>query len=261
MRLSLPVLVLAASLGVACGSASDAGLSSTGVSGEGGAVASGSASGSSGSGGATTQGSGGTTGTGGDASGGATTTCTSSACQAPCSANTDCASNPDGRTVCDTNSGQCVQCVYAATCAPGEYCINHGCTGLGGAGGSGGGGATGSGGATIGSGGVAGGSGGTSGSGGWPNVPAGAWAQCNQDSDCQGGRICTKALQSVIVSGRIGACVNACTIATPGACDPAPAGSATTCVNWGIGVCSLSCINGACADGLDCVLGLCFWKK
>jgi hypothetical protein len=121
------------------------------------------------------------------------------------------------------------------------------------------GGSAGSGGA-VGSGGAAG-SGGATGSGG---VSGGAWAKCATDSECTGGRVCTQSSQSIIVSGRSGACVHKCPVTTGIApCDPPPPGGTVGCTQLLVtSYCSITCgaASPGCPAGMDCVAGYCFYS-
>ena len=137
MRRSVLAVGLCA-VAVACGSDDDNGPEIIGTGGSAGTSTGGSgeadaASGSGGGGGrggdGTGGGSGGSTsagggGTGGDAAGsggmagGPPSSCVNSL---------DCASSPDGRTICDTDSGACVQCLMSTDCMGTADCVNQQC--------------------------------------------------------------------------------------------------------------------------------------
>jgi hypothetical protein len=121
-------------------------------------------------------------------------------------------------------------------------------------------GAAGAGGADGGAGGL--GTGGAAGSGGAGGAPGGAWARCMTDADCTGGRVCTEAAQSVVVTGRPGGCVHRCTFGTS-TCDPPLQAGTVTCTSLLVtSFCTISCPNSApCPTGMDCVLGSCFYTK
>jgi hypothetical protein len=106
------------------------------------------------------------------------------------------------------------------------------------------------------------GPGGVTGSGGSGGTPGGAWSRCMTDTDCTGGRVCTAAVQSAVVSGRPGGCVHRCVLGTAG-CDAPPDVGTVTCTQLLVAsFCTISCPNaGPCPAGMDCILGACFYSK
>lgn len=91
--------------------------------------------------------------------------------------------------------------------------------------------------------------------------PGGAWARCNSDSDCMGGRVCTKSAQSILVSGRPGGCVHHCGLNTA-QCDPPPSVGTVTCTQLLIAsYCTITCSTGnLCPTGMDCIGGVCYYS-
>lgn len=110
-----------------------------------------------------------------------------------------------------------------------------------------------------------GGTGGTGGATGTGGVSDGAWAKCTKDADCTGGRVCTQASQSIIVSGRPGACVHKCPITSGiASCDPGLPGGTVSCTQLLVtSYCSISCLAGSngCPAAMDCVAGYCFYSN
>ncbi len=106
--------------------------------------------------------------------------------------------------------------------------------------------------------GSAGGGGATSEAG----TPGGAWARCATNADCTGGRVCTEAAQSILVSGRSGACVHHCLVGSAG-CDPPLEVGTVTCTQLLVdSFCTISCGAGeACPARMDCVNGVCYYMK
>jgi hypothetical protein len=101
-------------------------------------------------------------------------------------------------------------------------------------------------------------SGGAIGAGGEAGV---AWARCNTDSDCVGGRVCTKTAQGFLVSGRPGGCVHHCGINTA-QCDPPPSVGTVSCTQLLVAsFCTINCASGnLCPAGMDCVSGVCYYS-
>jgi len=205
-------------------------------------------------------------------------TCRTGSCQAliPCNGNAECGAAPGGRTVCEPTSGDCVECITSTDCLGGGTCASNRCIGgiPPGAGGAGFGGGLGAGGETVfGAGGAGFGDGGALGAGGevvvgaggtpgtWPGIPEGAWARCQSDSDCADGRTCTRAVQSVIASGRDGGCVKSCNAISTSNCDPGPPGAVVGCASILVGICNLLCDGNSCPDGMECISGYCFWNN
>jgi hypothetical protein len=106
------------------------------------------------------------------------------------------------------------------------------------------------------------GSGGSGGAGDEAGTPSGAWSRCSDDSDCVDGRVCTATAQSILVSGRDGACVRHCLIG-PGGCDAPLPGASVSCTQLLIdSFCTFTCAgNTKCPEGFDCVSGACFYAK
>jgi hypothetical protein len=268
----------------ACGGSTDSGLNGASAAGSGGATgggaAAGGAAGAMSTGGATSAG--GAIGAGGssNAAGGALTlpsTCTSDRLCVPfgklcdpnlhqcvdCISTTDCTkglecrsgvcvviftctnslgcASAGGRPICDRATGECVQCVGDADCGDGgSHCVASTCT------------LTGCAPTTT----CAGHCGPTNDGCGktldcGPCASSDSWAQCLQDTDYKGGRICSKNIQETLLNapGRYGTCIQSCT--STAACDPAPAGAeASYCLG---GDCILPCDKGPCGTSFECV--------
>lgn len=96
-----------------------------------------------------------------------------------------------------------------------------------------------------------------------PALPEGAWARCQNDSQCTGDRVCTKALQTFTAPGRDGACVQSCALGNTAPCDPPiPGGGQVDCTTFfGPGICTVTCSNTTpCPPGFDCVAGFCYYQ-